>query len=276
MLDRLSPYSEVKCELILDYYNQRRSLKPKLVNVREYHIEHLVWSLFLGNPQHCHCQVISQPGTQAQVGGENSTWYALYVHVLNCRDIPRLQYIFHKTQSALFPRNALWFAYMYVCMHTADIDTDVAFTLQFSLECFDRSLLTLKLGQVSMIKSMAQAKSRDLRNANAVKMSVCNLSCSRLSVHSSHLFYASLESTRSYFDILYATKPHLTPVVSGCTLKVTDFCPPMLNFHHLTTLHTDDTGHMTYDTSPCSLLFSYNIEKTWEQRGDKARAQPYF
>ena len=34
-----------------------------------------------------------------------------------------------------------------------------------------------------------------------------------------------------HFNILYAIKPCLTPIVSGWTLKVADFCPPTLNFH---------------------------------------------
>ena len=50
--------------------------------------------------------------------------------------------------------------------------------------------------------------------------------------------------------------------------KLLTFCPPTLNFHLSTTLHTDDTGHETSDTRLSR--FSRVTSKSWEWPGDEA------
>ena len=51
-----------------------------------------------------------------------------------------------------------------------------------------------------------------------------------------------------------------------CERHHTFACLPTLNFHPLTTLHTDDAGHVTSGTR-LSHLFLQNIEKLGEARG---------
>ena len=71
------------------------------------------------------------------------------------------------------------------------------------------------------------------------------------------------------FVLLYTIKPYnyLSPVVSGSALKLADLYSPTLNFHPLTTLHTEGVGHTTSDTRP-SHFSARNIE-SWEGLGTR-------